>query len=533
MRAVIYARVSTAKQEREGYSLPEQIDLCRKHCIEHGYVVIGEPFTDDSTGMDDDRLGLNALREVVRTLRIEVVVVTELDRLARKRVLHDLIEEELRDLGARVDYVIEHFDESDEGDLFKDIKKSVAEYDRKKILRRLKSGKIGRAKSGRVLLGKYAPYGYRKTDDGSLEIFEEEAQVVQLIFRWYVQGDGDGRPLQVRTICERLATEGYLKPQFHIKQRYLEAWSPSTIRKILASEVYIGVWYFNKTKQLRVKNEMGKTVFRTIARPREEWIAVPAPAIIEPDLFEAARLTSKHNTKHAPRNRRHFYVFAGMLRCEGCRRAYSGAKAKQGRARYVCGGTQRDPVKTCSQPDFYEADMLDVIWPWFANLLKNPQDVLDAINARNASQEEALRPLRERLVRIDRQIADAQQRVVNLRDRLETENDPEEREDIKLRLARHKAARDDLEKERATTEGQLNHRSYKTQQSESLFEVCQRWAGKLDNATPEQKRELLLLFRFEARLAIEERMQVVYCECVLGAERIPVDAKTLTGGRAR
>jgi hypothetical protein len=164
----------------------------------------------------------------------------------------------------------------------------------------------------------------------------------------------------------------------------------------------------------------------------------------------------------------------------------------------------------------------DINWP-------DPDlDVLDAINARNASQEEALRPLRERLVRIDRQIADAQQQVVNLRDRLETENDPEEREDIKLRLARHKAARDDLEKERATTEGQLNHRSYKTQQSESLFEVCQRWAGKLDNATPEQKRELLLLFRFEARLAIEERMQVVYCECVLGAERIPVDAKTLT-----
>lgn len=62
-RAVIYARVSTDEQG-QGYSLPTQLESCRKYAAERGYVV-AEEFTDMHTGTEIERPGLNELYRLV------------------------------------------------------------------------------------------------------------------------------------------------------------------------------------------------------------------------------------------------------------------------------------------------------------------------------------------------------------------------------------------------------------------------------------------------------------------------------------
>ena len=62
-RAVIYARVSTDEQG-QGYSLPTQLESCRKYAAERGYVV-AEEFTDMHTGTEIERPGLNDLYRLV------------------------------------------------------------------------------------------------------------------------------------------------------------------------------------------------------------------------------------------------------------------------------------------------------------------------------------------------------------------------------------------------------------------------------------------------------------------------------------
>jgi site-specific DNA recombinase len=178
-RAVIYTRVSTDEQAT-GYSLPTQLSECRKYAEMKGYKLTAE-FKDDYTGASIDRPGLNHLREYSRVNGAEVVIVYDLDRLARKSVYQMLIEEELRKQGISVEYVNGQYADTDEGRLQKQIKSSIAEYEKAKILERSKRGKRGKAQSGFAVVGARAPYGYRIKSEPRktwLEIDKDEARIV-------------------------------------------------------------------------------------------------------------------------------------------------------------------------------------------------------------------------------------------------------------------------------------------------------------------------------------------------------------------
>ena len=62
-KAVTYARVSSAKQVREGHGLASQETRCREFARHKGYEVIAA-FQDDITGKSSTRPGLAAARSV-------------------------------------------------------------------------------------------------------------------------------------------------------------------------------------------------------------------------------------------------------------------------------------------------------------------------------------------------------------------------------------------------------------------------------------------------------------------------------------
>ena len=132
-----------------------------------------------------DRPALNELRDLISRDHIKAVIVYDIDRVARKSVYQMLIEEEFRKSGVHIEYVIGQYDDSDEGRLQKQIRASIAEYEKAKILERSKRGKRGKAKSGYVLVGSRPPYGYcvrSEPHKAWLEVDEEEAAIVQMIF---------------------------------------------------------------------------------------------------------------------------------------------------------------------------------------------------------------------------------------------------------------------------------------------------------------------------------------------------------------
>ncbi len=89
--------------------------------------------------------------------------------------------------------------------------------ERRKFIKRSKEGKRGKARAGKPYCGGHVPYGYKVVPDGNgkgayFEIAETEAEVVRLIFGWYTQGNGDGKPMGIRAIAGELKRMGIPTP---------------------------------------------------------------------------------------------------------------------------------------------------------------------------------------------------------------------------------------------------------------------------------------------------------------------------------
>lgn len=253
-RVVTYARVSTEDQAKHGYSLPSQIEACRKYADEHGWAIVAEISDEGVSGATFDRPGLDRIRDMAQSREIEAMIVYDLDRLSRKAVYQMLIEEELGKAGVTIYYVLGDYEDTDEGRLMKQIRASIAEYERAKIRENMNRGKRSKARQGYVVGGGNIAYGYRYDGNGHLVIEEREAQVVRLIFELYTNGED----LSISEVARRLTASPYKTYTGNKK------WRPCTVGCILNNETYAGTLYYNKHRK---KNEY--TDARE-ARPKDE-----------------------------------------------------------------------------------------------------------------------------------------------------------------------------------------------------------------------------------------------------------------------
>jgi len=81
IRAVIYARVSSHKQKKDG-NLDRQVERLRAYCSARGYRVV-DVVTDIASGLKEDRKGLLKLFDIIEKRQADVVVVEFKDRLTR------------------------------------------------------------------------------------------------------------------------------------------------------------------------------------------------------------------------------------------------------------------------------------------------------------------------------------------------------------------------------------------------------------------------------------------------------------------
>src|SRR4051812_29502402 len=107
---LIYTRVSSDEQAKEGLSLDAQLAECRRYAAGQGWAIGGE-YQDILTGTRDDRPQSQTLLATVRTLRAGgsrvVVVVAALDRFGRHLLERVRAREELKDVGVPVHSVRE------------------------------------------------------------------------------------------------------------------------------------------------------------------------------------------------------------------------------------------------------------------------------------------------------------------------------------------------------------------------------------------------------------------------------------------
>ena len=117
MRIWLYARLSN-DDDREMNSLLNQREICQAFAEQHGYIIVGQSFDDNISGMSFDRRGLDELTAAVDADMIDAVIVKDLSRLGRHRTQTALFIDYLREHQVRVISATEGVDTfRDEDDL--------------------------------------------------------------------------------------------------------------------------------------------------------------------------------------------------------------------------------------------------------------------------------------------------------------------------------------------------------------------------------------------------------------------------------
>jgi len=411
--SVIYARVSTEKQATKGFSLPTQIDECKKYAKNAGHSVQAV-FQDKYTGTVLDRPGLEKLKQFVSTEEIDTVIVYDIDRLARKAIHQMLIEEELLESGNEIEYVLGRYQDTDEGRLQKQIRASISEYERAKILERMKRGKRGKAKSGSVIVGSRPPHGYETKQEGKRKWFvinQEEARIVKLVFDWYTNGYDHGSTLSQIGIASKLTemkvlTRGDMEDHVAKKlPRY--AWQSATIHRFLTRKAYAGTWFYGKTM---MKN--GKQV----PRAQDEWIPVQVPQIIDIATFDTAQEKLKINKEQSTRSTKHNYLMGRRLKCAKCNYSFVGRTRREKNQYYYCKGKEQRPTSRCDISQF-RADLVnETVWSWVEELLLDPDALRDGLNAYLKNSKELEKSNYDQVETLTKQITKTEMKLDKLID---------------------------------------------------------------------------------------------------------------------
>lgn len=187
-------------------------------------------------------------------------------------------------------------------------------------------GRVAAVKRG-CFINHTPPYGFKRVKigkDHTLEIIEEQAEVVRHIFELYIKEN-----LTPFRIAQRLNGMGIPSPT-GVK------WTRDTIHSILRNEHYAGYVAFNKYKETQIL-ENGEVITRRIYQPEEEWIIAEGKhkEIITRETWETAKaLTARHPRINEKREL--INPLAGILVCKGCGRALKYVTTKRAEDRYTC-----------------------------------------------------------------------------------------------------------------------------------------------------------------------------------------------------
>ncbi len=310
--AVLYARVSSRDQEREGYSIPAQLKLLREYARTHEFQIVHE-FIDVETAKTTGR---KQFGEMVRFFRDNpanrVAIVEKTDRLYRN--FRDCVT--LEDLEVEIHLPKEgqiiSKDSKSQAKLVHGIQVVIARNYIENLREEVRKGMREKAEQG--IYPTRPPLGYRNNKlEHTIEVDPERAPMARRMFELYGSGQHS-----LATLRKALVVE------FGIKL------SKSHVERLLKNPFYKGQFVWE-----------GKLYNGTHA------------PLISAELFEQVQAVFRCHNK--PRYRKHEFAFSGLLRCAYDNCTVTAEFKKNRYIYYRCTGFRGK----CDLPRFREAELGD------------------------------------------------------------------------------------------------------------------------------------------------------------------------------
>lgn len=362
IRVAAYARVSTSTPEQLE-SLETQIqhfeDLLSSHPDWH---MVGIYVDEGISGTNlADRQELQRLLEDARAGKIDLILTKSISRFSRNIEECLAIIRELSKLEVPI-----HFDKENlntqtmDGELLLSILGSLAETELKSISDNTKWGRIKRIEQGRYRYS-CSPYGYDFID-GQLKINEEESEIVQKIFRWYLRGEGTYR------IAKNLIKAGIPTPRD-------KTWREGTVQYILMNEVYVGDFIYQKTyTDSQYKRHIND------GDVEKYYIPDNHEAIITRDDFERVQSLLSERGKNVTKTANQTYPFTQKIKCGHCggifirRTHYSSNQTS-----YIawCCGTHLNDIKQCPMKFIKETEIQEALMTLINKLIFGRREIIE------------------------------------------------------------------------------------------------------------------------------------------------------------
>jgi site-specific DNA recombinase len=311
-KAVIYARVSSKEQEREGFSIPAQLKLLSEYASRNEFHII-EKFIDIETAKNPGRQYFEKMvRFVTKNKDCRVVLVEKTDRLYRN--FRDAVTLENLDLEIHLvkEGQIISKDAKSQAKLIHGMQLVLARNYIENLREEVKKGMREKTEQG-IYPGR-APFGYcNNRADRTIQIHSENAQIVTRIFELYASAQYSLSELQkaVRSQAGKTISRAYL-------------------HTILTNPFYEGnfIW--------------GGKLYRGTHE-----------AFISRDLYERVQGVLRGHNK--PKYGKQEIAFRGLLRCAHDNCAITAECKKGTYVYYRCTGYRGK----CATPRFTESEMAE------------------------------------------------------------------------------------------------------------------------------------------------------------------------------
>jgi site-specific DNA recombinase len=381
-QAVIYARVSSKEQEKEGFSIPAQLKLLKDYAGTNGFKVAQE-YVDVETAK---QAGRSAFGEMVAYLKghpsVRVMLVEKTDRLYRNLKDWVTVDELEVEIHFPKEGVVLSRDSRSSEKFMHGIKVLMAKNYIDNLSEETRKGMTEKAEQG--LWPSNAPLGYKNVTrpDGKKTIVPDEsvATIIRSTFEWYAHGD-----ISIREATKKARAAGL------VFRRSGGRIPGSTIAKILRNRIYTGRFDWD-----------GKTYDGQYE------------ALVSTDLWERVQDVLEGRVGRRARTRRRDFAFSGLIECGACGCAIVGEIKKERYVYYHCTGYAdkcRGNPASCRRKHVRE-EALERQFTDFLGRLHFDDDVLewvrDALHASHAEErrehEDAIKRLEAECKRLDDRI---------------------------------------------------------------------------------------------------------------------------------
>jgi site-specific DNA recombinase len=284
-KALLYARVSSKEQEKEGFSIPAQLKLMEEYAAKNELQIVGE-FTDSETAKKAGRTNFLAMIErLKKSPDIKVILVEKTDRLTRNFQDYVLIDELIQKLDIEVHMVKEGEVLSQQAKSHTKLIHGIKVVLAKNFIDNL-SEETSKGMSEKAAQGNWpskAPYGYRNnTQTRLVEVDPEKSQYVKRAFELYATGE-----YSLKRLINKLHEEGFI-------------FRPSTPKPSLSNihHILTNIFY------------TGRFVFKGIERVGHH------PPLVTATTFKTVQTILKQGNK--PNYAKHHAAYSNLITCGYC-----------------------------------------------------------------------------------------------------------------------------------------------------------------------------------------------------------------------